>query len=208
MQNELKELCASPDLNWYNFDGIDFFQMVVGEEFPPEERTGVVFYGRATNVWDLDCNEGINAIATYKSGQFFPMVRKIATNLYGEEYPKKVGWSNIRKAIPRGIKDISKDSDFCYYTDPYNKRILRREIEISSPKVLVCITGTQPHLRHDSILFEEFPNLQLVRKEENGIELYKENELYVIITERPEQRPSEIVNQTIERVSSIIKELI
>lgn len=211
MKADLKELCTSPDLNWYDFNDIDFFQMILGENYSSKENSGVIFYGRATNFWDLDCNEGINAIHNHKRSHFFSMVKKISQNLFGNDYLKNIGWSNIRKAIPRNTKnslkhitDITKDFDFCSYSDSYNKRILRKEIEIASPKILVCITGTKHLLRYNSVLFEVFPDLKLVNEYDDGIEVYYNGRFFAIITERPERRDNETVKRMIDNVTNII----
>lgn len=156
------------------------------------KRGGIAFYGRATNGWDDDYNNGIRSILTHSHSRFFQMIKRITNFIYPENSVENIVWSNICKVAPE-----QGNPNNTLWEDQYNfvVKILNAEMEILQPSITVLITGIEEYKRWDSPLFKVFKELELVecyQNEELGIEcsveVYynKQSEQYFLITGRPD----------------------
>lgn len=179
-------------------DDYCFFHAQFGEKFK-ESDVKILFYGRATNSWDDDpgTNAGILAIEEYRYGAFFPLIRRIAKSILGENYINQIGWSNTCKVAPWAG---GNPSEACYDDQyHYNTKIMQWEIETASPDVLVFITGLRNHLRWDWSFQELYPNrraLDVARcpmNDDCSVESYlidvNGKEVLALVTGRPERKP-------------------
>ena len=65
----------------YSFEDDPYFVLTFHTQIGSlYKRGGIAFYGRATNGWDDDYNNGISSILTHRNSRFFQMVKRI-TNL-------------------------------------------------------------------------------------------------------------------------------
>ncbi len=177
------------------------------------KRGGIAFYGRATNGWDDDYNDGINAILTHSHSRFFQMIKRITNSIYPETSIESIVWSNICKVAPE--KGNPNDELWENQYD-YIVKILNAEMEVLRPSITVFITGIEEYKRWDSPLFKVFKELKLVecyQNEEYGIEcsveVYynKQSEQYFLITGRPDSFgvTREFIDFQINHIISFIK---
>ncbi len=144
--------------------GLCPFAVQWGPRFPKEERSGILFVGRATNGWvsfsndpDVlfgDTDEAIfnlgdqmlwvhnlegnrNGYNTRRSA-FWRVIRGISSSFYPNPELSYVSWSNVTKVAPDG----ANPSDVLYYAQlEVCQRILAEEIRILSPRFVVFLTG-------------------------------------------------------------------
>lgn len=159
LYNNLKKDCNADD-------SIVPFIFQVGEKFPKESKSGILFYGRATNGWgntwniddlfdDNNPNRGWNPDDAliwvdnaegkedkYNSNrsQFWQLIKGITINYYNDEHWSDYAmWSNVCKAAP---EEKGNPSDNLYYsTLETNCKIMKAEIDYFSPKFVVLFTG-------------------------------------------------------------------
>lgn len=178
-----------------DINDLRMFDTQVGQDYPKEKRKGLLFYGRATNGWSFygDEHEPINVILTKnRKRPFFKLLYWVGWTYYDENYCNTIAWSNIYKIAPDG----GNPSEFlCAAQEGYAKTIIKREIEILSPGVIVLVTGNTVGKKWSKPFFDAFPNLQEIDKriwsgaEDNITTLYSDGNLNVILTNRPEFRP-------------------
>lgn len=144
-------------------DNIATFCVQWGEEFP--EKEGILFVGKATNGWlstskdvdvlfgntdngifnRVDQMEWINDLEgndegyDTKKSAFWRVVKKISSHFYQDKWYANIAWSNLYKLalVENGNPDSSlraKQHFACL-------KILKREIELLSPKYVIMFTS-------------------------------------------------------------------
>lgn len=158
-----RELMSSVDSFQYDLAP---FCIEWGKYYPDEPNTGIMFYGRAVNGWitierdvdklfDMDnpnrifacddqmtwvddCagpNEGYNS----NTSAFWRVIRRTASAFYPEDTLSHIIWSNVCKVAPAAG---GNPDDSLYYAQlPTAQKIMKKEIEIFSPKHVVLLTG-------------------------------------------------------------------
>ena len=189
MELEVRNL---PD--FYNQD-LRTFTTQVGELYPEEQNKGILFYGRATNGWDDSCHEKIEDILWGQTRRpFFNLIYHLGREYYGDDYCYSVAWGNISKITLNG----GNPSDKLWYAQYSGmRRIIRKEIEILSPEIIVLVTGDTAGGHWEAPFFEEFPDLKEVehivwaisRGKECTATLFVNDSFKVVVTDRPESRP-------------------
>lgn len=146
-----------------DFDDIWPFCMQWGDRFPVEEKSGILFVGKATNGWKTQSNkieilfgnserqifarndqmkwvvDSKNNEAYYKVSAFWRVIKRVAEIKNGnEDWYSKIAWSNLykisfKKGNPTG-KLIGQQIEVC-------KEILNTEIEILNPKYVIFLTS-------------------------------------------------------------------
>ena len=174
------------------------FKTKVGKHYPKEKGKGIVFFGRATNGWDEYDESENNKIETILWKQtrrpFLNLIYWVSWTYYDNDYCNSVVWSNIFKIAPDGG---NPSADLQIEQHDYVVEIIRKEIEILSPAVVVLITGNSVGAQWSAPFWEAFPNLKLIdsrqwgRDKECMASLYSDGALNVILTDRPEERPIE-----------------
>ena len=171
------------------------FRSQVGVDYPTEERKGLVFYGRATNGWNEDDHETLKDILTRQRFRpFFNLIYWVGWTYYGDSYYDNIVWSNICKIAPDG----GNPSDTLWCVQYHHMvEIIKKEMEILSPAVVILVTGNAASERWDAPFFEAFPDLHEISSIQWGCAkeckatLYTDGGLNVIVTDRPERRPIE-----------------
>ena len=142
-----------------------FFCMQWGRNFPCQPNCGILFVGKATNGWITDA-EDINVffgtgedrifdrfdqmqwvenLEHNQSGYntcnsaFWRVIKKVASYYYPQNWSSYIAWSNVCKAAPFAG---GNPNDSLYYAQLEDcQKILKKEIEILSPKYVVFLTG-------------------------------------------------------------------
>lgn len=142
-----------------------FFCMQWGRFYPKMENTGILFIGRATNGWitDVDDIERLFGSSTdrifnrgdqmqwvedcegntqgYNSRRsaFWRVTKNISKEFYPNNWSAHVAWSNICKVTPF---EKGNPSDALYYEQiEICNKILKIEIELLSPKIIILFTA-------------------------------------------------------------------
>lgn len=137
-----------------------------GRLYPVQSHSGIVFYGRATNgwvttdndadklfdttykdrifarddqmQWVYDCAGANNRYNTNRSA-FWRIIRQVARGFHpSDEELRHVCWSNVCKIAPDGA---NPDNELYRIQLDVCRRIMRKELEIFSPKHVVMLTG-------------------------------------------------------------------
>lgn len=183
----------------FNIDDLDLrlFTTRAGADYPIEPGEGILFYGRATNGWDDDNKENDDlkvVLEKEKSRPFFKLLYYFAWEFYGDSWSNKVAWSNICKIAPDGG---NPKNALWYAQEKSLALIIRREVELLSPGIIVLVTGNTAGAHWHSPFFEAFPDLKEVKCLKWGVSrgndctatLYTDGKIKVILTDRPEARP-------------------
>jgi hypothetical protein len=163
MKNELKEkLFPLYESLLINIDSEDVwpFCMQWGHKFPMDEKSGILFVGKATNGWvtkskDVEILFGdsesrifartdqmkwvVENKPYYKVSAFWRVIKRVSELKNGkDEWYSKIAWSNLykvslEKGNPTG-KLINQQIEIC-------KEILNTEIEILNPKYVIFQTS-------------------------------------------------------------------
>lgn len=185
------------DSHKFDLDKLRVFTTLVGREYPIEHNKGIIFYGRATNGWDdEEFNELEPVLEKEYWRPFFNLLYYFAWDIYGDSWRSKVAWSNICKIAPDG----GNPSDALWYAQ-YDSiiEIIRKEVELLSPEIVVLVTGNTAGARWEEPFFEAFPNLKEIKSikwaESRGYDctatLFTDGKMKVLLTDRPEFRPIE-----------------
>lgn len=203
-----------------------------GKYFPKNDNSGIIFYGRATNGWvtferdvdrlfDLgnDCrifarddqmqwvDDCAGAKQDYNSNKspFWRVIRATASKLYTKNEIQHIAWSNVCKIA---INDANP-SDSLYYAQLFcAQKIMKKEIEIFSPKHVVLLTGEG--WAKDFLFF--LNGNQTIKAVENytwgttkrfAVKVYKIGDTYFYLSEHP-QRKNELTH--VEALVKAIKQ--
>lgn len=207
-----KNMVESLEKDGYDFNSeknyVCTFHPQIGSLY---KNGGIAFYGRATNGWDDDYNNGINSIYTHSHSPFFQMIKRIASSIYYEAPIDHIVWSNICKVAPEAGNPSDDLWDKQYF---FIKDILQIEQEVLHPAISILFTGIAENNRWDAPIFELFPKLQLLSYQHDdsiGIEcgvkfFYNEKSAqYFAITGRPEFKSSEFRDHQANHIISFIK---
>lgn len=195
-----KEVRQYPD---FCHQDLRTFTTQVGELYPEEPNKGILFYGRATNGWDDSYHDKLEDILWYQTRRpFFNLIYHFGREFYGDDYCNSVAWGNICKIAPDGGNPSESLWNAQYFS---MRKIIRKEVEILSPEIIVLVTGNTAGDRWDSPFFEEFPDLKevnhIVWAFSKGVEctatLFANDCFKVIVTDRPERRPIEAHTQAL-----------
>lgn len=187
----------------FNVDELVTFTCRVGRDYPVEPYKGILFYGRATNGWDDDDekNKDLEQVIIdniNRGSQLFKLLHPFAEKFYGDSWLTKVAWSNICKIAPNGG---NPSTSLWYAQRDSLTPIIRKEIELLSPEIVVLVTGNTAVKKYadpwHSPFFEAFPDLKRIKSikwaESRGKDcsatLYSNGNMKVILTDRPESRP-------------------
>lgn len=149
-----------------SFKDICTFAIQWGKEFPKESNNGVLFVGKAVNGWITDDQnvenlfsnenrerifnrkdqiEWVNELSgntkgyNTKKSAFWRVIRKVSSELYADNWHKKIAWSNLYKIAPwnggnPGLKMRKKQRPYCL-------EILKTEIKTLKPEYVVMLTS-------------------------------------------------------------------
>lgn len=178
----------------YSFEDYPYFVLTFHTQIGSlYKQGGIAFYGRATNGWDDDCNNGINSILTHSHSRFFQMIKRITNSIYPKDSVENIVWSNICKVAPEqgNPNDALWDDQYDYMV-----KILDAEMKILHPLFTVFVTGVTANNRWDAPLFENFKELIMIECHTNdelgsecNVEIYynKQSEQYFLVTGRPDR---------------------
>ncbi len=148
-----------------SFAGICAFCVQWGKAFPIEEKTGILFIGKAVNGWiNEETNievlfgdskdrifarrdqmewvqnlEGSRNSYNTKKSAFWRTVKQVSLCYYPTNWYSNVAWSNLCKLAPY---TGGNPSNRLYYEQlDACQKILAKEIEVLSPKVVVMLTS-------------------------------------------------------------------
>ena len=176
----------------YTEDELTTFMAQCGDCYPSGKNEGIIFYGRSNNGWDSDNPLTMNDVVCELRRPFFNLMRKVSEHFYPKDWNKYVTWSNICKVVPASEGNPTEslwDVQYDFMTE-----ILRKEMDVLSPKVVIMVTGNASGDHWDAPLFEENDlskhKLVDVNWADNGrVTLYKKDERLYLITDRPEFKP-------------------
>lgn len=163
LKSVLKPLYSSL-LDGIKFSNICAFCVQWGSDFSDEEKSGILFVGKAVNSWKNDetdietlfgnsdyrifaredqmkwvHNQEVIVGSYIKKSAFWRVIKRISQKYYPTDWYNNVAWSNLCKIAPF-IGGNPSDSLY-YYQLPLCQQILSKEIEILSPKVIVLFTS-------------------------------------------------------------------
>ena len=182
----------------FSNEDLRIFTTQVGKRYPIELGKGILVYGRATNGWDDTCHDSIEDILWNQTRRpFFNLIYYFAWEFYGNDYCNCVAWGNICKIAPDGGNPSEALWDAQYIG---MKEIIRKEVELLSPEIIVLVTGNSAGDRWDAPFFEVFPDLKEMRHivwaiskgKECTATLFSNGKLKVLLTDRPETRPIQV----------------
>jgi hypothetical protein len=212
-------------------EGKDIFPFIIqwGKDFPSNLNTGLMFVGRATNGWlneDLDVenmfDESSEERIFNRSNQmtwisknddenyntnhsaFFRVMRRVAQEFYPiKDEVNYIAWSNLCKLAPDGANP-SETLFKLQLNDDCN--ILKKEVDILSPKCVVMMTGIGWADNFISALNNnEWPEELLVAEDSWAgfpVYVYQIDKHYIILTEHPQGKDEDA---HVECLVSIIK---
>lgn len=190
-----------------------FFCMQWGKRFPFENKHGLLFVGRATNGWDSWTNDEItldgvfdcifnksdqmqwvenlegndNGYNTNKSA-FWRVVKQITQHYHPTNWSSFIAWSNICKVAP----GEGNPSDSLYETQiEICQQILKAEINVLSPKVVIFLTGknwagsTLRYLNHNE-------STKSIKKRSWGdfeCKVFEIDGVFYLLSEHPQGKP-------------------
>ena len=169
------------------------FTTQVGELYPEETGKGILIYGRATNGWGEDHKKIEDILWDQTNRTFFNLIYQFSKEFFGDDYCYSVAWGNITKLAPDG----GNPSDELWEAQYSGMRkIIRKEVELLSPGVIVLVTGNTAGEHWDAPFFDEYTDLKeithIVWAYSRGVEctatLFKNDRFKVIVTDRPEYR--------------------
>jgi len=149
-----------------SFKDVCVFSFQWGENYPFHKKSGILFVGKAVNgwvtnetnitelfeksnpdrifarkdqmVWVSNFSGNTNGYNTRKSA-FWRLVKKVSETYYPEKWYSNIAWTNLYKIAPwqggnpgKKLQDIQKK--YCF-------ELLKREIEILSPKYVIFLTS-------------------------------------------------------------------
>lgn len=191
----LQKECPDGDLTW--------FVSQCGNNYPSTPNDGIVFYGRANNGWDPEDNHSMEEISHQTHRPFFNLMKLVSESYYPFEWYSHVAWSNVCKITPWSGKNPS--NTLWYRQEQYMSAIIKEELDVLSPRVVIIITGNTASAKWDAPFFyntdlEKYKLCDMIwlSSEENyknhkncTATLYKKDGRLYIITDRPECRPIE-----------------
>ena len=181
---------SDPKVQKFDSIGLTSFIAQCGRDYPLEENTGIVFYGRFNNGWDPQNPLTMDDVPSETFRPFFNLMQNVSEHFYPERWNTHVIWSNMCKVGPEKEKNPPKalwNAQYFHMVD-----ILNKEMEILSPKVVVLVTGNLSE-QWDAPLFEgnDLRNHMVEEKmwAANGkASLYKKDGRLYIVTDRPEYK--------------------
>lgn len=174
---------------------------VVGKNYPKEQGKGFLFFGRATNDWEVGVNDTfdniynvpLDGLYTYigkNKSAFFRVAGKVFSEYYGDDWFNNVAYSNLYKVAPSAgnPKDSVCDAQWKYVTE-----IFKKEIETLLPKFVVLFTGkcwADDFIWYINGNSMPQPLETIIWDEDYGYSLsvYKIGEVYYLVSEHPERK--------------------
>lgn len=200
----------------YTYQKLMPFCIQWGEFFPHEVNSGIMFYGRATNGWitfesnvdklfDRDSGDCIFALEDqmqwvedcagsqeeyYNSNRsaFWRVIRRTAAHFYPEDELLHICWSNVCKIAP----DKANPNEGLFYAQlPIARNIMKRELEIFSPKHVVLLTGQSwcqdfLYFLNGNQLPEPLTSYPWGANDEYSIMVYKIGDIFFYVSEHPQ----------------------
>ena len=153
-------------LNKNTFTNICTFAVQWGKNFPSENKTGLLFIGKAVNGWvtnetnveklfDQENSDRIFArkdqmewvdnlsgntkgYNTRKSA-FWRVIKKVAMSYYPQKWYSNIAWSNLYKIAP--WEGGNPNTKLQKVQQKYCFEILKKEIEVLSPDYIIMLTS-------------------------------------------------------------------
>lgn len=200
--------------NNYEVDDLTTFVAQCGRDYPMDNNSGIIFYGRSPNGWNPKSPLTTDGLIEQLHRPFFNLMRVVSEHFYPESWNFHIVWSNVCKVAPA---KNGNPTDPLWY-DQYNFMvdIIEKEMEILSPKVVIFVTGMTAGPRWDDPLFaiDKYKGFQLSESIEWGADSRtgkpltskagKINNTTIIITDRPECRP---IAPHVEAILNLIERL-
>ena len=189
---------------------------VVGKNYPKEQGKGFLFFGRATNDWEVGVNDTfdniynvpLDGLYTYigkNKSAFFRVAGKVFSEYYGDDWFNNVAYSNLYKVAPNSGNPGTK---ICDYQWKYVADIFMKEIEILSPKIAVFFTNEDWGWKFLHYINNN-ENPQFLCSEnwyKYRIDIYKIGDVYYLISEHPQGKPEQEHADARLRVIQDVKE--
>lgn len=176
----------------YEADALETFVAQCVRDFPLGKNTGILFYGRSNNGWNSKNPLTMDELPEQLRRPFFNLIRHISEYFYPEEWNSHIAWSNVCKVVPMTSGNPNNTLWYAQYS--FMVDLIKKEIDVLSPKVVVLITGNTNGPKWDAPLFEN-NNLKENKREEKEwskdctATLYKKDGRLYIVTDRPECKP-------------------
>jgi len=198
-----------------------------GENFPSAKNEGILFIGRAVNGWDtyetdvnilfgnsderifardnqmkwVSTGEGCQGYNSKRSA-FWRVIKEITQNFYPkDDWYSYVAWSNLYKLNQGGnpkAKLRYEQFDTC-------KRILKKEIEIFSPKFVVMLTSNWERYFLTFLNDNKNPECELTKNWGFETRLYKINGVVYIVSPHPQGKKE---NPHVEAIFNLINNML
>lgn len=193
-------------------EGLSFFCTQWGEAFD----RGILFVGRATNGWGGGINpdnlhsvfpdgdhlkwisKGWNNPRHNKDGKklwagkrsaFWRLIRKVTEHYHKENWVDHIAWTNLAKCVPSGSGNPSEGL-WCA-TQEQNKELMRIDVEMLNPKVVVFITLGWGDVIVKSVVGEKF------NSRECAVRTWQIDGRLIIACKRPEGRSEDALAKSI-----------
>ena len=172
---------------------------VVGKNYPKEQGKGFLFFGRATNDWEVGVNNTfdniynvpLDGLYTYigkNKSAFLRVAGKVFSEYYGDDWFNNVAYSNLYKVAPNSG---NPKNSVCGAQWKYVTEIFKKEIETLLPKFVVLFTGkcwSDDFIRYINGNAMPQPLETIIWDEDYGYSLavYKVGEVYYLVSEHPQ----------------------
>ncbi len=202
-----------------------------GKNYPTESHSGILFVGKATNGW-VDKNdtepktverifddkenpvfnrddqmEWVEKLKGNKGGYntrrsaFWRVIEYITKYFYKDDWWSHVAWSNLYKISP---KEGNPDGDLIRAQFGDCVKILKKEVEILSPEIVVFLTGMTwgyDFLKH----YNDGEDPEETCDKEKWGNVYKIDDIIFIISPHPQGKPKEQRECLIKLISRYMK---
>ncbi len=148
------------------FNEICTFCFQWGKDYPFDRNLGILFVGKAVNGWItnetdaqqlfdtenpdrifarndqmewVNSHSGITSGYNTRKSAFWRLIKKVSETYYPERWYSSIAWTNLYKIAP--FKGGNPNGKLQYTQRKYCFDILKREIEILTPKYVIFLTS-------------------------------------------------------------------
>lgn len=232
LKTELKPLYKDLLQSVTDYGEIAPFCLQWEKDYPLSPNEGILFIGRATNGWvsdstdikelfgdgkyaifarkdqmkwvnNLEGNKDPKGYNTRKSA-FWRVIKQVSEKVYPDKWYDNIAWSNLCKIAP---SEGGNPSDSLYYSQLKDcQLILKKEIEILSPKYVIMLVGqnwAKDFMRYlnDN---QETHRIETVKWGNYEVIVYAIKGAIYLISEHPMGKPEQV---HIEALNSLISNL-
>lgn len=173
------------------------FKAIVGDKYPSEKNSGIVFFGRCNNGWDAYGKDGLYKEKKFSEvfflkSQFFNLMYKVYYSFYYDEWMDYAVMNNVAKMVPQGWGNCSDSLWYKQYDKM--KEIIQIENAVLSPKFTVLVLGNTKLSGWEQPLADlGYLNKMVDQIEWEGgsSSLFHYQDQFFILTDRPERRKLE-----------------